>query len=274
MRVWVGDRLVERAEARVSAFDHGVTVGDGVFETAKVRDGVPFALTRHLQRLAVSARGLGLPEPDLALVRRAVDETLAANDAAPAQRLRITYTGGDSPLGSDRGEGPPTLLVALAPLRPWPNTAAVSVVPWTRNERAATAGLKTTSYADNVVALAAARAAGADEALMANTRGELCEGTGSNVFLVRDGAALTPPLSSGCLAGVTRALLLEWTGARERTLSMVDLAGADEVFLASSTRDVQAVRSVDDRSVPSAPGRVTARLAAEFARRSVADPDP
>lgn len=274
MRVWLDDRLVDRAEARVSAFDHGVTVGDGVFETAKVIEGVPFALTRHLRRLAASARGLGLPEPDLDLVRRAVDRTIAANQVAGAQRLRITYTGGESPLGSDRGEGPPTLLVALAPLRPWPDTAAVSVVPWTRNERSPTAGLKTTSYADNVVALATARAAGADEALLANTRGELCEGTGSNVFLVRDGAAVTPPLASGCLAGVTRALLLEWTDAREQVQSMSDLADADEVFLASSTRDVQAVRRVDDRVLATAPGPVTTRIAAEFERRAGAHPDP
>ena len=117
-------------------------------------------------------------------------------------RLRITYTGGISPLGSDRGDGAPTLVVAVAPMRDWPASSAVATVPWTRNERSATAGLKTTSYAENVVALAHAHANGAAEALLANTAGNLCEGTGSNVFLVLDGQVVTPPLSSGCLAGV------------------------------------------------------------------------
>ena len=128
-----------------------------------------------------------------------------------------------------------------------PDSTAVHVVPWTRNERAATAGLKTTSYADNVIALAAAHRAGASEALFANTRGELAEGTGSNVFVVIDGVALTPPLASGALAGVTRGLVVEWAAAaglpiREADLPMSVLAEADEVFLTSSTRDVQAVQ--------------------------------
>jgi branched-chain amino acid aminotransferase len=148
------------------------------------------------------------------------------------------------------------------------------VVPWTRNERAATAGLKTTSYADNVVALAHAHAAGGSEAVLANTVGQLCEGTGSNVFLVLAGEIVTPPLSSGCLAGVSRALVLEWSDAVERDLSMADLARAEEVFLTSSTRDVQAVHAVDDRDLPGAPGPMTAQVAATFAERAAADVDP
>ena len=173
MRTWVNGTVVESAEALVSAFDHGLTVGDGVFETAKVVEGVPFALTRHLERLAASGRGLGLPDPDLGLVRHAIDEILTENDVTAPLRLRITYTGGISPLGSDRGDGAPTLVVAVAPMRDWPASSAVSVVPWTRNERSATAGLKTTSYAENVVALAHAHANGAAEALLANTVGNL-----------------------------------------------------------------------------------------------------
>ena len=116
-------------------------------------------------------------------------------------------------------------MVALAPMASWAPTAKVVVVPWTRNERAATAGLKTTSYADNVVALAHAKARGATEALLMNTAGLLCEGTGSNVFVVLDGELVTPPLSSGCLAGVTRALVIEWTGAVERDVSPSALLG-------------------------------------------------
>ena len=274
MRTWVNGTIVESAEALVSVFDHGLTVGDGVFETAKVVDGVPFALTRHLERLTASARGMGLPDPDIPLVRHAIEETLTENDAGTPLRLRITFTGGISPLGSDRGDGAPTLVVAAAPLKAWPPSSAVATVPWTRNERSATAGLKTTSYAENVVALAHAHANGAAEAVLANTVGNVCEGTGSNVFLVLDGDLVTPPLSSGCLAGVTRALVLEWTDAVERDVAMADLGRAEEVFLTSSTRDVHGVHAVDGRTLDGAPGPVTRRSATVFAERSAADVDP
>jgi branched-chain amino acid aminotransferase len=235
---------------------------------------VPFALTRHLVRLRESAAGLGLPAPDAGSVRAAVDEVLAANAEHRGRplRLRITLTGGTSPLGSDRGDAGPTLVVALAPMAAWADSAKVAVVPWVRNERSATAGLKTTSYAENVVALAYAKQRGGTEALFANTVGDLCEGTGSNVFLVRDGEVVTPPLSSGCLAGVTRALLMEWADVAEKDLPMSALAEADEVFLTSSTRDVQAVHAVDDRVLE--PGPVSRRLAEVFAARAAADVDP
>ena len=277
MKVWVDGAVVEADRARVSVFDHGLTVGDGVFETAKVVDGVPFALTRHLDRLASSARGLGLTPPEEGALRDAVAVALAANADAVAAgplRLRITLTGGTSPLGSDRGQAGPTLVVALAPLTAWAPTAKVVVVPWTRNERAATAGLKTTSYADNVVALAHAKAHGGSEAVLANTAGMLCEGTGSNVFVVLAGELVTPPLTSGCLAGVTRALVLEWTGAIERDVPLGALLEADEVFLTSSTRDVQAVHAVGDDAYPDAPGPLTRHAAATFAERAAADVDP
>ena len=277
MKVWVNGRVVDADEATVSVFDHGLTVGDGVFETAKVVGGVPFALTRHLDRLASSAAGLALPVPDEAAVRAAVDETLAANaeHLDGTLRLRITLTGGTSPLGSDRGDAGTTLVVALAPATRWAASAKVVVVPWVRNERAPSTGVKTTSYADNVVALAHAKAAGGSEAVFANTVGDLCEGTGTNVFVVRDGVVSTPPLSSGCLAGVTRALLLEWADVVEEDLPIGVLTGADEVFVTSSTRDVQAVHAVGDHAVPGgAPGPVTARLAEVFAQRSAADVDP
>jgi branched-chain amino acid aminotransferase len=273
VRIWVDGALREAADATVSVFDHGLTVGDGVFETLKATDGRAFAPTRHLERLARSARGLGLPEPDLEEVARACDAVLAANPM-PLGRLRVTYTGGMSPLGSDRGEEGPTLVVALGAAQPRPDTTAAVTVPWTRNEKGALAGLKTTSYGENVVALARAHAAGASEALFANTRGRLCEGTGSNVFVVIGGKLLTPPLESGCLAGITRALVAEWAGAEEADLPMEALAEAEEVFLTSSLRDVQAVRLLDGREPPGAPGPVTAKAMRIFAERAAADPNP
>jgi branched-chain amino acid aminotransferase len=275
MKLWVGGRLVPVEDARVSALDHGLTVGDGVFETVKTTDGRPFALTLHLERLTRSARGLGLPDPDHDEIRHACAEVLAAGPL-PRGRLRITVTAGVSPLGSDRGAAGPTLVVAHGESAPRPATTAVVTVPWTRNERSAVTGLKTTSYAENVVALARAARAGASEALFANTAGRLCEGTGSNVFVVVGGELLTPPVSSGCLPGITRALTAEWTGAEEADLPFDVLERAEEVFLTSSLRDVQAVHRLDGRELAPAgtPGPVTAKAMRIFEERSAAAPDP
>lgn len=157
---------------------------------------------------------------------------------------------------------------------PEPATSVITV-PYRRNDVGALTGLKTTSYGENVLALAQAHAAGASEAVFANTRGQLCEGTGTNVFVVRDGELLTPPLSSGCLAGVTRALVLEWYGGREADLPYDALTTSDEVFLTSTGRDVQPVVAVDGVPVGGgAPGPVTRAAAAVFAERQRERTDP
>lgn len=276
LRVWVNDGLVDRTRAVVSVFDHGLTVGDGVFETLKVVSGVPFALTRHLIRLHQSAHGLGLPEPDLDRVRAAVSAVLAANEAELGElaRLRITYTAGEAPLGSGRGEALPTLMVVAAPSQPWPSTTAAVTVPWPRNERGPLTGLKTTSYAENVIALEYAARQDAQESIFSNTIGNLCEGTGSNVFVAIDGRLVTPPLSAGPLAGVTRALVLEWIGADEVDLPMSALSEADEVFLTSSTRDVQPLHRLDDRLFGAAAGPISRKAMTGFATRSASELDP
>ncbi len=271
MKIWVDGALQERDAARVSVLDHGLTVGDGVFETLKAADGEAFAITRHLDRLTRSARGLGLPDPDLDEARRAIAAVLEANPM-PLGRLRMTFTGGLSPLGSERGENGPTLVVALGEVKRRPDSTTVVTVPWTRNERGALTGLKTTSYAENVVALARAHEQGASEALFANTVGRLCEGTGSNVFVVIDGEIHTPPLAAGPLAGITRALAIEWTGAQETDLPLDVLESADEIFLTSTLRDVQAVHRVDDREL--VPGPVTAKAMRVFDERAADDLDP
>ncbi len=266
MRAWIDGELVpEPTGPAISVTDHGFTVGDGVFEAIKVVDGQPFALDLHLDRLTRSAAGLGLPEVDQESVRRGVKAVLDGQDL-PLGRIRITYTGGPAPLGSGRGDHEPTLVVVAAPMDPQPATAAVATVPWPRNELGATAGLKTTSYAENVIALAEAKRRGAGEAVFANLAGHLCEGTGSNVFYVVDGDLRTPTLESGCLAGVTRALILEWYGGREVDEPIEVIAEASEVFLASTTRDVQAVHRWDDRHLV-APGPITTAAAEAWRER-------
>lgn len=276
-RYWVDDALVDAADARISVLDHGFTVGDGVFETILVRDGAPFALTRHLARLQRSMAGLGIDGPSSERVRDAVEAVVSGSGVGTEfSRLRITVTSGAGPFGSDRGDAAPTLVVTLAEAAAWPVTTSLATVPWTRNERSAIAGLKTTSYAENAIALAAAKRRGASEAVLADTRGRLSECTGSNVFVVVDGVVSTPSLDTGCLAGVTRELVLEWGGAvaemREAHLPYDVLRTADEVFITSSTRDVHPVTRIDDRALEAGP--LTLALRAAFAQAARAEVDP
>lgn len=277
--LWFDGRLRDPATPLVQAVDHGFTVGDGVFETCEVVQGRVFALTRHLARLRRSASGLGLSLPSEDVVRSAVGEVADAWAASAGQapgRLRITVTGGPGPLGSDRGEAAPTLVVAAAGARP-PGPVRVHVVPWTRNERSAVAGLKTTSYAENVVALARAREQGADEAIFANSRDELCEGSYSNILVETGSELLTPPLSSGCLAGVTRELVLEWAAdsgvpVREVTLPLSAIHEARHAALTSSLKGVVPIVAVDGR--PLTPGPLTERMSDVFDARRAETIDP
>lgn len=265
MHAWMdGELLVDPEAAAIKVTDHGFTVGDGVFEAVKVVDGMPFALDLHLARLERSAHGLGLEAPTLDDVRRGIAAVLGRQHL-PLGRLRITVTAGPAPLGSGRGAHAPTVVVVAVPMEATPSATSVVTVPWPRNERSAIAGLKTTSYAENVVALAHAREHGASEAIFANTVGHLCEGTGSNVFYVVGGELRTPTLASGCLAGVTRALVLDWSGAREVDEPIEVAEGAEEVFLVSTTRDVQAVTRWGVRELEVGP--ITRQAAKTWLRR-------
>lgn len=289
MKFWIDGELVPAARATVSVLDHGFLVGDGVFETLKTVRGphgeaVPFAADRHIARLGQSARGLGLPQPDPDLVDRAMAEVCQANpQLADGGRMRVTYTSGAGPLGSDRDSGATTLAVAVSGATTWPPSTVLAISPWPRNERSPLTGVKSTSYADNVLMLAAAKALGAGEALLVNMAGNVCEGTGSNVFLVRGSHVLTAPLSSGCLAGITRGLVIEWgrqagVDIVEQDVAMAELGCMDEVFLTSSTRDVHPVSAVLDAQGQTIwkrpPGPVTANLREVFARSAGADPNP
>jgi branched-chain amino acid aminotransferase len=157
-----------------------------------------------------------------------------------------------------------------------PATTKLALAPWPRNERGVLAGLKSTSYAENVIALAWAEERGADEVLFANTLGNLCEGSGSNVFVVRDGEIFTPPLSSGCLAGVTRDLVIEGLGVHEEDLPVESLADPSvaEIFVTSTLRMVQGVAQIDQRHFADAPGQVTLRAQRYFAGLMLERSDP
>lgn len=277
MKSWINGELLETpGERALSVLDHGVVVGDGVFETAAVIDNQPFALTRHLDRLVNSAEGLGLDRPDVDLLREGIQATMAGQEL-PFGRVRITVTSGAGPLGSPRGSAGLTHIVVTEPAERPPSVSRIATVPWTRNERGALAGLKTTSYAENAKMVEYARARGASEAVMANTRGELCEGTGSNIMYVLDGQIVTPTLQSGCLAGITRALALDWLSAEldivERDAPLEVLREADELMLVGTTRTIQAISHVDDREL-SAPGPITLEAQRIWKAREAESIDP
>lgn len=278
MIIWLDGSVMPLESARLSPLDRGVTVGDGVFETLRVYDGSPFAWRRHHERLRHSAAALGLAVPESEELFAAAAAVLDANSLRDA-RLRITVTGGEGPPGSSRAGAVAHAWVVAWPFTPSTDTADVVIAPWTRNERSATAGLKTISYAANVRALAFAEERGASEAIFANTAGNLCEATGSNVFCVHDGVLRTPPSSAGCLLGVTRGLLLDLASSlgiacEETDLPVHALAGADEAFLSSTTREAQPIAHVDGVALPAAPGPVTNTLSDAFRKLVARDIDP
>ena len=263
-KVWLNDELVDAQKATVSVFDHGFTVGDGAFETLKVVNTQPVALTRHIKRLVHSLNTIGIEFDKEDLLKKAINEVISANKSlGEIMRMRITYTSGVGPLGSDRTKDNFTLVVAVSPESIWPDTALVITVSDPRNDKSILAGSKTTSYAQNAALLSVAKKQGAHEAIMPNTKGELCEGTGSNIFVVKDGQVMTPPLSGGCLGGITRALVIKWFDVKEVDLPMSVLRDVDEAFLTSSTRDIQPISKIDDR-VLVAPGPIASKMRKEF----------
>jgi len=277
MRTWLNGRLLQSPDERsISVLDHGMIVGDGVFETIQINRNQPFALTRHLDRLERSAHGLGIGTPDVAAIREGIAATMDGQDIGFG-RIRVTVTSGPGPLGSPRGSGPLTQVVVSEPAVRPPAVSSIVTVPWPRNERGALSGLKTTSYAENALMIEHALARGASEAVMPNTVGQLCEGTGSNIMYVVDGRLVTPTLAAGPLAGVTRALVLEWCADEidvvEEDAPIEVLRTADEVLLVGTTRNVQAISRVDDRELE-APGPVTRAAQAIWAREAAKGIDP
>jgi branched-chain amino acid aminotransferase len=272
LEVWLNGRLVDEGDACISPADRGFLLGDGVFETLRSYAGRLPTLGDHLERLAAGARALGIALPPLGELERGATELLSASGLDDA-RVRITVTSGAGPPGLARGEAQPTVLITVAPLPERPRTATAVVPPWVHDERRPLVGVKTTSRAESVIALAYARERGADEALFLNIAGNVCEATTANVFAVRDGLVATPPLSAGCLAGITREQVLRLCGtlgiaAEESDLPARVLQTADELFLTSSTRGVQALVAVDATAVGNGePGPLTRRLAGELERR-------
>jgi branched-chain amino acid aminotransferase len=236
----------------VSVHDEGLLRGDGVFEVCRVYGGRPFALDEHLERMARSAANLRLPfdGPAHAADARALLDTAGALDAA----LRLVLTRGGRRLA---------ILEPLAAHAPSITLATVEFVPTRILD-----DVKSLSYAANMLATRIARERGADDALLVTPHGRVLELPTSTFFYVLGGEVCTPPLSDHVLDSITRRKLMD--AARERITTLDDLREATEAFAASTLREVQPVRAIDDRPLPETPGPHTARLAALFAERRAA----
>lgn len=261
--VWCNGHWLDPLDFPAAATDRGLTVGLGLFETILALEGEPVFADRHLARLRAGCERLGwLPEwPELLEI---MGELITLNELADGRaRIRLALTAGsgvshDLSLGADH-----LMWMTAAPVVEPPESTTANLSPWRRNEHSPLAGLKCASYAENLVALAHADRLGFEETLFLNSAGHLCEAATSNVFLVENGMLLTPPLESGCLPGITRAVVIRLAlnlgiPCAERELSAADLHAADELFLTSSIRGVMGVSRFGGKLM--APGPVTGRL--------------
>jgi branched-chain amino acid aminotransferase len=277
---WNG-RIMPASEVAISPLDHGVLLGDGLFETMRAYRGRVFRLDAHLARLAASASVIHLSLPgSIAELGACVTATLQANNLAEAV-LRLTVLRGVGPPGPDpRGCGEPNSFITARPFVAYPErcytAGAAAVIATTRqNEGSPLSRLKSLSYLNHVLARVEAREAGVDEVLLMNNRGEIAEGSVSNLFVVRQESVLTPSVECGCLPGITRAAVLEEATrlgipAIEQALSPAELYDADEAFLTNSVMELMPLVRVGDRSIGKGrPGPVTKQLAAAY--RAVVD---
>jgi branched-chain amino acid aminotransferase len=271
--VWVNGSLVPAAEACVSTTDRGFTLGDGLFETMRVTNGRVFRLGAHLDRLRRSARRIALtcPEP----LEAAVTTTVQASDVAEGA-VRLTLTRGRSPSGLRTVDGePPTIVISARPYTPDVLLARDGVraiiASGCINERGSAAGLKHLGYLEAILAQREADAAGVEEAILLDTRGNLAEAAAANIFVVH-GDLLTPAPGSGILPGITRATVLELAveagvEAHEESLPPTVLQDAQEAFLTSSLRGIVPLLSVAGRTIGSgAPGPITRSIQQAYAR--------
>jgi branched-chain amino acid aminotransferase len=282
----VNGRISDQDHAVVSVFDHGFLYGEGVYETLRTYNGQPFLFDRHMKRLRTSADMLVLSVPltDAEIGTRFAETVAAARLGAPPDRdayIRILVTRGIGELTYDPAACPTASVVVI--VKPHVEVPAewiergvrVSLVGVVRNHPSSVNPLiKSNNLLNNALAMQEAFRRGGVEGVMRNYRGELAECTQSNLFVVKNGAALTPPLDAGLLPGITRAFLFE-VGAlhgipvREQVLHDEDLLGADEAFFTSTTRELVPIVHVDDRTIGAGtPGPVTVALLDGFRRRA------
>ena len=280
--VYVNGTIKPAQEASVPVYDHGFLYGEGVYETLRTYNRVPFLYDRHVRRLRQSARHLHLDVPfsDDQLAGWIAETVAAAGDLREAY-VRVLFTRGVGELNYDPQSTPtPSLIIIVKPFeeppaRVFADGIRISLVPILRNHPGSVNPLiKSNNLLNNALAMQEAYRRGAEEGLMCNYRGELSECSQSNFFMVRDGVALTPKSQAGLLEGVTRAFLFEvgrdvGIDVRDETLYPRDLESAEEMFITSTTRELSPVTRVDDQVVGTGkPGRVTMKLLEGYRRRA------
>ena len=281
--VFVNGRITSGADAVISVFDHGFLYGEGVYETMRTYQRRPFLYDRHMRRLRNSAGliALGLPFRDEELARD-IDATIAAARFDGEAYIRVLVTRGIGELTYDPSATPdPSIVIIVKPQVDPPQEAyergvRAILVDVVRNHPATVNPMiKSNNLLNCALAAQEALRRGGYEGIMRNYRGELTECTTANLFIVKNGAALTPPLDAGLLPGITRELLFEigrevGVPVREQVLRDPDLFGADEAFLTSTTRELLPIVTVDDRQIGTGhPGPVTTKLLEEFRRRAL-----
>ena len=280
--VYVNGKIAPADQAVVPVYDHGFVYGEGVYETLRTYNRVPFLYDRHMRRLRQSAERLLLDVPfEDGTLLQWIDQTVAAAGELDEAYIRILLTRGVGELNYDPKSTPrPTTVIIVKPLeepaaRVFTGGIRISLVDMLRNHpKSVNPLIKSNNLLNNALAMQAAYRAGAEEGLMCNYRGELTECSQANFFLVRGGAALTPPSAAGLLEGVTRAFIFELgrelgIEVREEVLLPKDLEQADEMFITSTTRELSPVVRIDDRVVGTGkPGTVTRKLLALYQQRA------
>jgi branched-chain amino acid aminotransferase len=284
----VNGRVVDQEHAVVSVFDHGFLYGEGVYETIRTFNGRPFLFERHMQRLRNSSGMLALAVPlsDGELLDRCRETMQAAGlggGASSEAYIRVLVTRGVGDLSYDPKACPvPTVIVIVKPQIDPPDEVyewgvMIAIVPIVRNHPGSVNPLiKSNNLLNNALAMQEAVRRGAFEGVMRNYRGELAECTQSNLFVVKDSVALTPPLDAGLLPGITRGFLFDiapeaGVSIREAVLRDDDLLNADEVFLTNTTRGVLPVTRVDERTIGNGkPGPITRALRAAYLKNAQA----
>jgi len=268
--VFHNDRVLPVTDVRLSPGQAGLFNGWGLFTTVRVYEGIPFAFERHWKRLQRDAERTHCPFPfEENVVRGQLGELLQANHVREgAARIYMIY----NQVGfwrSDESFPRVDLLLCSADLPKYREPARLGLREHGRHAASPLAGVKVTSWLDNVWNYYEAQHAGLDEVVLLNERGEVAECTAANIFCVKDGRVATPPVSAGCLQGITRSVLLEIgasVGApvEERALRPEDLYAADEVFISSTNRSMLGVGEVNGHKVAAAPGAVTLKLEKAF----------
>ncbi|GIW82745.1 MAG: branched chain amino acid aminotransferase [Gemmatales bacterium] len=278
-KVYVSGQLVDKENAKISVFDHGLLYGDGVFEGIRLYNRKVFRLRQHLERLYESARHIALDIPlTIDEMNQAVLDTVAANDLNDGYiRLVVTRGVGTLGLDPDKTSNPQVIIIvdsiALYPAEFYENGLEIVTVSTIRNHpNALNPRIKSLNYLNNIMAKMEGHQAGCVEALMLNHNGEIAECTGDNIFLVKDGRLLTPPPHAGILVGITRDAVIELARAAnipvsEPTLTRHDVYAADECFLTGTAAEVIPVVKCDGRPIGNGkPGPITKQLREAFHR--------